>query len=98
MTIQSQKNQKVRIEKSLIPVVMSSILAVAVLLILVDVTLIPAVAMSILAAVKNTYFELRGPGYVPVLFLEAISKKSFVPISVLGPSFNSSRYFSMSAG
>ena len=60
MTIQNQKNQKVRIEKSLIPVVMSSILAVAVLLILVDVTLIPAVAMSILAAVKNTLLILKG--------------------------------------
>jgi hypothetical protein len=62
VTIQNQKNQKVRIEKSLIPVVMSSILAAAVLLILVAVTLIPAVAMSILAAVKNIYFKLRGPG------------------------------------
>ena len=99
MTIQNQNNQKVRIEKSLIPVVMLLILAAAVLLLIpVAVTSIPAVAVSILAAVKNTYFELRGPGYVPVLFLEAISKKSFAPISVLGPSFNSSKYFSMSAG
>ena len=60
MTIQNQKNQKVRIEKSLIPVVMSSILAAAELLILVAVTLIPAVAMSILAAVKNTLLILKG--------------------------------------
>jgi hypothetical protein len=30
--------------------------------------------------------------------LEAISKTSFAPISLLGPSFNSSKYFSMSAG
>ena len=30
--------------------------------------------------------------------IEAISKMSFIPISVLGPRFNSSKYFSMSAG
>jgi hypothetical protein len=30
--------------------------------------------------------------------LEAISKRSFGPISVLGPHFNSSEYFSMPAG
>jgi hypothetical protein len=30
--------------------------------------------------------------------LEAISKRPFAPISVLGPNSNSSKYFSMSAG
>jgi hypothetical protein len=87
VTIQNQKNQKVRIEKSLIPVVMSSILAVAVLLILVAVTLIPAVAMSILAAVKNTYFKLKGPGYVPVLFFRSHLKKAFCPNFCVGTEF-----------
>ena len=99
MTIQNQNSQKVRIEKSLIPVVMLLILAAAVLLLIpVAVTSIPAVAVSILAAVNNTLFFLKGPGYVSVLFLEAISKKSFVPISALGPNLNSSKYYSMSAG
>ena len=52
-----------RIEKSLIPVAMSLILAAAVLLlILVAVMSTLAVAMSIPAAVNNTYFKLKGPG------------------------------------
>ena len=36
--------------------------------------------------------------YNPERILEAISKKSFGPISVLGPRFKSSTYLSMSAG
>ena len=62
MIIQNQNIPKVRIEKSLNPVVMSLFLAAAMSLILVAVMLIPAVAMSILAVVKNTLFILKGPG------------------------------------
>jgi hypothetical protein len=48
---------------------MSLILAAAMLLTLVAVMLTPAVAMSILAVVKNTLFFLKGPGCIPGPFL-----------------------------
>jgi uncharacterized RDD family membrane protein YckC len=68
VTIQNQNKQKVRIERSLNPAVMSLILAAAVWLIPVAVMLIPAAVMSILAVVKNILFFLKGPGYTPGSF------------------------------
>jgi len=63
VTMQNQNIPKVRIEKSLSPVALSLILAVAVLLILVAVMLIPVVVMSILAVAKYRLFFLKGPGF-----------------------------------
>jgi len=76
VTIQNRIIPKVRIEKSLNPVVMSLTLAAAELLTLVAVMLIPAAVMSILAVVKyKHYFSLRTGGMDSRSFLiELISK------------------------